>query len=105
MKPGKPANPPDELRSIPGVGKTIAKDLWNIGIRRVADLRGEKPADLYDRMCAYQGRKIDRCMLYVLRCAVYFASEKKHDPKLLQWWNWKDTAPARAGKRGRDMAL
>jgi hypothetical protein len=33
---------------------------------------------------------VDRCLLYVFRCAVYFASHKKHDPKLLLWWNWKD---------------
>ncbi|MBC8473125.1 MAG: pathogenicity locus, partial [Planctomycetes bacterium] len=30
------------------------------------------------------------CMLYVLRCAVYYASNTEHDPDLLKWWNWKD---------------
>jgi len=33
---------------------------------------------------------VDRCMLYVLRCAVYYASTLDPDPRLLQWWNWKD---------------
>jgi hypothetical protein len=29
-------------------------------------------------------------MLYVFRCAVYYASTRDPDPRLLQWWNWKD---------------
>ncbi|WP_394701143.1 helix-hairpin-helix domain-containing protein [uncultured Methanolobus sp.] len=33
---------------------------------------------------------LDRCMLYVFREAVYFASNEEHDPELLKWWNWKD---------------
>jgi hypothetical protein len=28
--------------------------------------------------------------LYTFRCAVYYASNKRHNPKLLKWWNWKD---------------
>jgi Pathogenicity locus len=33
---------------------------------------------------------VDRCVLYVFRAAVYFASNKKHDEEKLKWWNWKD---------------
>jgi hypothetical protein len=40
------------------------------------------------------GQHVDRCVLYVFRCAVYFASESKHDPELLKWWNWKDGTKA-----------
>jgi hypothetical protein len=29
-------------------------------------------------------------MLYVFRTAVYYASNSKHDPEKLKWWNWKD---------------
>jgi Pathogenicity locus len=80
-----------ELRTIPGVGKEIAKDLFGIGIFSAGDLRGKNPEKLYDTLCKKQGMKIDRCMLYVMRCAVYYASRAKHDPKLLKWWSWKDT--------------
>jgi hypothetical protein len=38
---------------------------------------------------------VDRCMLYVFRCAVYYATNKKHDPKLLKWWNWKEDNKAK----------
>ena len=29
-------------------------------------------------------------MLYVLRCAVYFAETPAPDPLRLKWWAWKD---------------
>jgi hypothetical protein len=79
-----------EFRQIPGVGKSIAEDLWNLGLRSLSDLKNQDPEDLYVRLCAFQGTHIDRCMLYVFRCAVYYASNDIHDPELLKWWNWKD---------------
>jgi hypothetical protein len=86
------------LRQIPGVGKSIANDLWNLGIREVSDLKGRSPDDLYNALCDLMGVKVDRCMLYVFRCAAYYASNAQHDPELLKWWNWKDRAaqPAQA---------
>ena len=80
----------DDLLSIPGVGKSIARDLRDLGIARVADLRRADPEALYNQLCALRGAHIDRCVLYTFRCAVYFASEEEHDPELLKWWNWKD---------------
>jgi hypothetical protein len=79
-----------ELRQIPGVGREIAEDLWSLGYRAVADLKGRDPEAMYAQLCAQQGEAIDRCMLYVFRCAVYYASVDKHSPDLLKWWNWKD---------------
>ncbi len=78
------------LQVIPGIGKSIAQDLKEIGIFKVSDLKGRDPQDLYDRSCALAGMKIDRCLLYTYRCAVYYASSKTHDPEKLKWWNWKD---------------
>ena len=79
-----------ELSRIPGVAKSLASDLYSLGIREVAELRGRNPELLYSDFCAQVGRPVDRCVLYVFRCAVYFASESEHDPELLKWWNWKD---------------
>lgn len=78
------------LQTIPGVGKKIAQYLWEIGIKKISDLKNKDPEALYFKMCAHQGYKIDRCLLYVCRCAVYFAENKIHDPEKLKWWNWKD---------------
>lgn len=82
--------PQDELTRIPGVGKSTAEDLRQLGINKIADLQGCDPQELYDRLCAYAGCHLDRCLLYVFRCAVYFAENEQHDPELLKWWNWKD---------------
>jgi len=79
-----------ELRGIPGVGKSIAEDLWALGIRKVKDLKGRDPEKLYLKRCSQVGTRIDQCLLYTFRCAVYFASHKHHEPRLLKWWNWKD---------------
>ena len=80
----------NEFQSIPGVGKSIAKDLADLGYRKVDDLRSEEPEEMYQNLIALRGRHIDRCVLYVFRCANYFAGNSIHDPELLRWWNWKD---------------
>ncbi len=79
-----------DLSRIPGVGPSIAADLWLLGIHEVAELRGRDPESLYAGLCRKVGSRVDRCVLYVFRSAVYFASESAHDPELLKWWNWKD---------------
>lgn len=80
----------DDLQTIPGVGPSIAKDLRDLGIRRVADLRGRDPERMYARINAKRRVTQDRCLLYVFRCAVYFASTPRPRPSLLKWWAWKD---------------
>jgi hypothetical protein len=88
---GSRVSPKDELQAIPGVGPSIAKDLRAIGIERVGDLRGQDPERLYARSNARRGVIQDRCLLYVFRCAVYFATTRRPSPEKLKWWNWKDT--------------
>jgi ERCC4-type nuclease len=78
------------LQQIPGVGKKIANDLWELGIKSPQDLINQDPEELYHRLCVHQNAQIDRCMLYVFRCAVYYASNQEHDLELLKWWHWKD---------------
>ncbi|MCK4499211.1 helix-hairpin-helix domain-containing protein [Candidatus Babeliales bacterium] len=78
------------LQQIPGVGPSISKDLFDLGFNRISDLKSAKPQKMYDDLCDLRGCHIDRCVLYVFRCAVYFASTKNYDSELLKWWNWKD---------------
>lgn len=80
----------NSLLRIPGVGKSIAADLNGIGIHLVEELKNKDPEVLYTKICEKQGAVIDRCLLYVMRCAVYFASNTQHDPERLKWWKWKD---------------
>jgi len=79
-----------DLRRTPGVGKSIAEDIYILGYKSVSELTDESPEKLYESLNNATGKIQDRCVLYVFRCAVYFATEKKHEPELLKWWNWKD---------------
>jgi hypothetical protein len=80
----------DELRSIPGIGPAMARDLRLLGISAVDELRGRDPERLYDELAAHSGGHVDRCVLYVFRCAVYFAETPRPEPELTDWWSWKD---------------
>ena len=93
LSPSTPSEQQDALKQlqvIPGVGKAVALDLWNLGYRSVEDLQGQDPEEMYVQLCARQGTQVDRCMLYTFRCAVYYASNEQRDPELLKWWSWKD---------------
>jgi hypothetical protein len=79
----------DDLTEIPGIGPNLAAHLRRLGVRAVADLRGQNPEELYERDCEAAGHRVDPCVLYAFRCAVYYASTSQHDPELLKWWNWK----------------
>ncbi len=79
-----------KLQVIPGIGKILAKELIDLGYHEVEDLRGEDPNEMYKKLCSLRGQKIDRCVLYVFKCATYYADNQIHDPELLKWWNWKD---------------
>ena len=48
------------------------------------------PDELYEKLCDFQAAPVDRCVLYVFRCAKYYTETTDHDPELLKWWNWKD---------------
>ncbi len=85
-----------ELTTIPGVGKSIANDLLNIKIKGIADLKGKDPEELYHLSNKVAGCVQDRCLLYVFRCAIYFAETplSQREPEKLKWWNWKDHKPS-----------
>jgi len=83
-------NTKDPLQVIPGIGPSLAQDLRELGYGVVADLEEEDPEAMYHRLNRLRGQRQDRCVLYVFRCAVYFASSPRHDPELLKWWSWKD---------------
>ncbi len=103
MKPATPTPAPAraqippaalrDLRRIPGVGPSLATDLYLLGIRSVKGLKRRDPEHLYTAHCRQAGQQVDRCVLYVFREAVYFSKTARPDPELLKWWNWKDPKP------------
>ena len=82
------------LEKIPGIGPRGAEDMNSLGIREISDLKGKNPEKMYSDLEKKVGHHVDRCVLYTFREAVYFSEHKKHDPKLLKWWNWKDKKKA-----------
>ncbi len=85
-----------EFQVIPGVGPNIARDLVDLGYKSVEELRGENPGKMYRDLMSLRGTHVDKCVLYVFRCSVYYASNSAHNPYLLKWWNWKDRQKQRA---------
>lgn len=80
----------ENLQAIPGVGPAMARDLMDLGVHRISQLKDRDPEKLFDQLCTIRGYQVDKCVLYVFRCAIYFASTGNPDPELLQWWNWKN---------------
>jgi len=80
------------LQVIPGVGESVEQDFFSLNVKSVDGLRGRNPLSLYNQLMQQQGTHVDKCILYVFRCAVYYADtqECKRDPELLKWWNWSD---------------
>lgn len=79
-----------DLKIIPGVGKDMEQHFFDIGIRTINDLNGKNPEKMYEDACIAKGCRIDKCVLYVFRMAVYFAENEVHDVEKMKWWNWKD---------------
>lgn len=79
-----------DLQTIPGVGPKIELLLNDVGVTSIEDIKTADPEQLYDDLCDKKASPVDRCVLYVFRCAKYFVSNKQHNPERLKWWNWKD---------------
>jgi len=79
-----------ELSRIPGVGPSLARDLYLLGVEKVSELKKRSPERMYEELNRRTGVQMDRCVLYVFRCAVHYAKDGGVDPEKLKWWNWKD---------------
>ena len=86
---GKTTDPTD-LQSLPSIGPSLAQDLRDLGYREPADLHGRDPERMFTQLRELRGEKIDRCVLYSFRCAVYAVTAGDDDPELKKWWNWKE---------------
>ena len=79
-----------DLTTIPGVGEKIERLLSDVGVTSIENMRKANPEQLYQKLCDMKAASVDRCVLYVFRCAKYYVLHKNHDPERLKWWNWKD---------------
>ena len=86
------------LQQIPGVGRNMVGHLLALGYQQVQDLVGENPREMYERDCLRCGQRLDQCVLYVYRCAVWFAETGGPQPEKCNWWYWKDHPMEREGR-------
>ena len=93
--PGKPRKKVDyaalqsPLKRIPGMDVPSVRDLIDIGIEQIDDLRGRAPEILFQEVRALRSETpADR--LASFRMAVYFAETDEPDPRLLEAWRWAD---------------
>lgn len=75
------------LKRIPGMDLPSVRDLLDIGVREIDELRGRSPEVLFEEVQQLrEDTPPDR--LYSFRMAVYFAETDEPDPHLLQPWKW-----------------
>lgn len=72
------------------MGASIASSLHSLGYENVEDLVGEDAEVMYQKLMGRTGGHVDRCVLYVFRCALYYAANPDPEPEKLKWWNWMD---------------
>jgi hypothetical protein len=82
----------DDLRTIPNVGPAVARTLQRLGIASVDDLRGRDGEELFERLCALDGRRHDPCLLDTFVAAVDYAGGGPSRP----WWEYSRERKARA---------
>ena len=79
-------------QDLPGVGPALARELADLGYLCPDDLIGADPERMYQRLIELRKKPIDRCVLYVFRCAVYAAAHPRAGGAKSKWWHWKDRA-------------
>lgn len=74
----------NELLKLMNVGKATLKDLQNLGIENIEQLKRETPDDLYQKLQEITGTKQDPCVWDVFAAIIH---EAKTGEKL-PWWHW-----------------
>ena len=79
------------LKRIPGMDISTVRDLLDIEIHDIDELRGRSPEALFNDIRASRANTPDD-RLHYLRMAVYFAETENPDPQLMEAWKWSDSS-------------
>ncbi|MEX0332031.1 MAG: helix-hairpin-helix domain-containing protein [Puniceicoccaceae bacterium] len=77
------------LKRIPGMDISSVRDLLDIGITEIDELRGRSPEALLEEIFNLR-EQTPRDRLSYLRLAVYYAETDNPDPQLLEAWKWAE---------------
>jgi hypothetical protein len=85
---------------LPNVGRAFAEDLRLLGFTQPAQLAGQDPVALYDRLCALTQSRQDPCVLDTLMSITRFMDGGRARP----WWDYtserKQLMAARSARPG-----
>ena len=80
------------VTTIPGVGKTFAKDFARVGLHCVEDFQTKHSESVFEALAIANQQamhKTSKNYLYVIRMIIYYA-EGGRDVDKLKWSFWKD---------------
>jgi hypothetical protein len=80
-----------DLTSVPNIGPAVARKLNRLGVTGPADLEGQDGEELFERLCALDGRRHDPCLLDTFVAAVAYADHGDDRP----WWEFSRERKAR----------
>lgn len=72
------------LTDLPNIGPACAGDLQRLGIDAPAQLIGQDPRELYERLCVLTGTRQDPCVLDVFISITRFMAGEPARP----WWHY-----------------
>jgi hypothetical protein len=73
-----------DLTGLANVGRSVARYFQRIDISRIEQLAGQDPVELYERMSAAYGERLDPCLLDTVMSAVDQADGGPARP----WWHY-----------------
>ncbi|MBK6304545.1 MAG: helix-hairpin-helix domain-containing protein [Gemmatimonadetes bacterium] len=89
-----------QFTDLPNVGKAFAKDLELLGFTAPAQLKGQDPVQLYDRLSELTRTRQDPCVLDTLMSITRFMDG---DPPRV-WWHYTDERKRLMAARDRGNA-
>jgi hypothetical protein len=85
-----------QLTDMPNIGPKVAATLRRLDITAPEDLRGQDAEELFERLCAMDGRRHDPCLLDTFVAAVDYANGAPARP----WWEYSRERLARESAHG-----
>ncbi|KAF5044388.1 Pathogenicity locus [anaerobic digester metagenome] len=83
----------ETLTDLPNIGPAMARDLRLLGFDHPAQLAGQDPQALYDRLGDLTGVRQDPCVLDVLVSVTRFMDGEEPRP----WWHYTPERKKRPG--------
>jgi hypothetical protein len=85
------------LQAIPNVGPKMAAELLKLGVRRLEDVAGRDPDEMYHELCATDAKRHDLCVRDVFAAMVSYADGGPARP----WWEFTPQRKAQEEEKAR----